>query len=130
MECTICYNKIEEGSGHNKWKCTHSFHKKCIIGWDKSCPVCRCEGRNYENIETYETIAILRGHTDSVNCLTLHENKLFSGGDDMTIRVWNTETYEEIATLEGHTYIVWCLTLHENKLYSGSWDKTIRVWKI
>jgi len=61
MECTICYNKIEEGSGHNKWKCTHIFHKKCIIGLDKSCPVCRCEGRNYENIETYGEMAI--GHT-------------------------------------------------------------------
>lgn len=29
------------------------------MGWDKSCPVCRCDGRNYENIETYGEIAIL-----------------------------------------------------------------------
>ena len=40
MECTICYNEIEEGTGYNKWNCTHSFHKNCIIDWDKSCPVC------------------------------------------------------------------------------------------
>ena len=76
----------------------------------------------------YTEIATLRGHTDSVRCLTLHENKLFSGSRDKTIRIWNTETYEEIATLRGHTGGVCCLTLHENKLFSGSNDKTIRIW--
>ena len=78
----------------------------------------------------YTELATLRGHTQSVCCLTFHENKLYSGSYDRTIRIWNTETYEEIATLEGHTEAVYCLTLHENKLYSGSNDKTIRVWKI
>ena len=78
----------------------------------------------------YTKIATLRGHTDIVCCLTIHENKLVSGSRDKTIRIWNTETYELIATLRGHTDNVSCLTLHENKLYSGSKDKTIRVWKI
>jgi len=77
-----------------------------------------------------ETIATLEGSTNRVNCLTLHENKLFSVSDDKTIRVWNTETYEEIATLRGHNDDVICLTLNENKLFSGSEDNTIRVWKI
>ena len=36
----------------------------------------------------YTEIATLRGHTDCVYCLTLHENKLYSGGWDETIRVW------------------------------------------
>ena len=82
--------------------------------------------------ERYTEIAILRGHTYGVNCLTLHENKLYSGSayPDSTIRIWNTETHEEIATLRGHTASVSCLTHHENKLYSGSFDKTIRVWNI
>ena len=62
----------------------------------------------------YTKITTLRGHTDWVNCLTIHKNKLVSGSDK-TIRIWNTETYEEIATLEGHYDIVLCLTLHENK---------------
>ena len=95
--------------------------------------------------ERYTEIATLTGHTYGVNCLTLHENKLYSGSayPDSTIRIWNTETHEEIATLRGHTDAVKCLTLHENnihtggvncltlhenKLYSGSWDKTIRIW--
>ena len=78
----------------------------------------------------YTEIAILRGHTDTVSCLTHHENKLYSGGADKTIRCWNTGTREEIATLRGHTSYVSCLTHHENKLYSGSWDTTIRIWKV
>ena len=72
--------------------------------------------------------ATLRGHTDCVYCLTLHENKLYSGSDENIIRIRNTETYEEIATLRGHTDAVMCLTLHENKLYSGSEDETICIW--
>ena len=60
-------------------------------------------------------------------------NKLVSGSEDNTIRIWagtNTETYELVATLRGHTGIVYCLTLHDNKLYSASQDETIRVWNI
>ena len=78
----------------------------------------------------YTEIATLRGHTThGVSCLTLHENKLYSGSDDKTIRIWNTETHEEIAILRGHTDCVNCLTLHENKLYSGSGgENTIFIW--
>ena len=36
----------------------------------------------------YTEIATLRGHTGGVHCLTIHENKLYSGSDDNTIRVW------------------------------------------
>ena len=35
-----------------------------------------------------EEIATLEGHTRAVWCLTLHENKLYSGSVDETIRVW------------------------------------------
>ena len=79
----------------------------------------------------YTEIAILRGHTGYVSCLALHENKLYSGSWDDTIRIWagtNTETHEEIGILRGHTDRVYCLALHENKLYSGSCDNTIRIW--
>jgi WD40 repeat protein len=78
----------------------------------------------------YTEIKTLDGHTDGVSCMTFHENKLYSGNYDKTIRVCNTETYEQIANLRGHTGEVYCFTLNENKLYSGSGDNTIRVWNI
>ena len=80
----------------------------------------------------YIEIAILKGHIGSVDCLTVQENKMFSGSDDKTIHVWNTETHETIASLRGYVegYVegVCCFTLYENKLYSGCFDRTIRVW--
>jgi hypothetical protein len=30
----------------------------------------------------------LRGHTDSINCLTIDQRILFSGSDDKTIILW------------------------------------------
>ena len=81
----------------------------------------------------YTELAILKGHTYAVMCLTLHKNKLYSGSCDNTIRIWaegtNTETHEEIGILGGHTDdVVRCLTIHENKLYSGGLNNTIRIW--
>ena len=43
MECAICYNEMTADTCHNKWTCSHRFHKNCILHWDKSCPLCRCE---------------------------------------------------------------------------------------
>ncbi len=135
MECVICYNEIAKDAGYNKWNCSHSFHKNCTKRWNKSCPICRCKDKNKDLLHKNAAkahkntaIAVLRGHTKDVNCLTINENKLYTGSNDNTIRIWNTETHEEIATLRGHTCGVLCLTLHENKLYSGSYDKTIRIW--
>jgi WD40 repeat protein len=45
--------------------------------------------------ERYTEIATLRGHTYGVNCLTLHENKLYSGSDDKTIRIWKVGDLEK-----------------------------------
>ena len=52
---------------------------------------------------TYKCLARLKGHTHGVRSLTLYGNKLFSGGFDRTIRVWNADTHEHLATMEGHT---------------------------
>ena len=75
-------------------------------------------------------IATLQGHTYSVKCLIVHNNILYSGSRDKTIRAWNLDTNECIATLQGHTSNVLCLIVHNNILYSGSLDKTIRAWQL
>ena len=72
-------------------------------------------------------IAIFKGHTDYVNCLTVWNNYLYSGGYDGTIRKWD-ETGNSIAIFKGHSYAVNCLTVWNNHLYSGSDDEIIRKW--
>ena len=42
MECTICYEEIEEHETYTKWSCHHSFHKNCVQKWNNGCPNCRC----------------------------------------------------------------------------------------
>ena len=72
-------------------------------------------------------IATLRGHASAVFCLIVHNNILYSGSDDRTIRAWNLDTNECITALQGHTSFVNCLIVHNNILYSGSSDNTIRA---
>ena len=114
-------NKIKEQKeqGQKKSKHINLFAQPAFI---------KKHFEGFLGVPLYTEIATLRGHRRGVRCLTLHENKLYSGSYDNTIRIWNTETHEEIATLRGHTEVVECFTLHENKLYSGGADKTIRIW--
>ena len=75
-------------------------------------------------------IATLQGHTWAVSCLIVHNNVLYSGSWDRTIRAWNLDTNECITALQGHTSYVYCLIVHNNILYSGSNDTTIHVWQL
>lgn len=43
----------------------------------------------------------LQGHEYEVRSLYVKEEKLFSGGYDMTIKVWNIETLELLHTITG-----------------------------
>ena len=74
-------------------------------------------------------IAILQGHFYGVFCLIVHNNTLYSGSGDKTIRAWNLDTNECITALQGHTDSVKCLIVHKNILYSGG-DNTIRAWQL
>ena len=47
------------------------------------CPYC------LHSVLSYQLECTLEGHDDSVTCMALDANFLFSGSDDKTIRVWN-----------------------------------------
>ena len=57
---------------------------------------------------------------------------LASGGDDSTIRLWDTASGELLNTLRGHTDTVWSVVFSPDgqMLASGSWDGTIRFWDV
>lgn len=46
---------------------------------------------NVWSIRTQEHLGSYVGHTDSVTCMTLEQNLLFTGGDDAMIYFWNLE---------------------------------------
>ena len=58
--------------------------------------------------------------------------RLFSGGSDNMVQVWELQTGEQELTLLGHTYGVKCGALSQNGkvLVTGSWDQTVRIWDV
>jgi WD40 repeat protein len=77
-------------------------------------------------------IAVLRGHSDGVACITFSPDAshLASASDDKTLRLWNGTTGAHITTLEGHSAAVNFVTFSASgsRLASASADGTIRLW--
>ncbi|XP_068026268.1 ribosomal RNA-processing protein 8 isoform X2 [Melanerpes formicivorus] len=72
---------------------------------------------------------VLKGHDDHViTCLQFCGNRIVSGSDDNTLKVWSALTGECIQTLVGHTGGVWSSQLRGSTVISGSTDRTLRVW--
>jgi WD40 repeat protein len=57
---------------------------------------------------------------------------LASGGDALTIKLWDVATGKERATLQGHTQAVYCAAYSPDgkTLASGSQDRTIKLWDV
>jgi hypothetical protein len=67
----------------------------------------------------------------AVTC-TRRGDRLASGGEDMTIRLWETVSGEETGRLRGHTGAVTALAFGPDPrwLASGGWDRSARLWDV
>ena len=78
--------------------------------------------------------AVLSGHTEEVNCLTfsLDGTLLVSGGNDMTVKLWDMQTGGVINTFHGHTDDIWSVSISVDStmVASGSDDNTIHLWNV
>ncbi|XP_041986952.1 F-box/WD repeat-containing protein 7 [Aricia agestis] len=72
---------------------------------------------------------VMRGHDDHViTCLQFYGNRILSGSDDTTLKVWSAVTGKCLRTLEGHSGGVWSSQMVGDLVISGSTDRTLRVW--
>lgn len=72
---------------------------------------------------------ILKGHDEHViTCLQFCGNRIVSGSDDNTLKVWSAVTGKCLRTLSGHTGGVWSSQMSANIIISGSTDRTLKVW--
>lgn len=63
--------------------------------------------------------------------MVIHENdRLLSGGDDMTIRLWDLRAKQCLKVFEGHLGQVQCIQALGKRFVSGSLDNTIRIWDL
>jgi WD40 repeat protein len=78
---------------------------------------------------TYEHKAVFRGHRDSINCLAMDGNILFSGSDDKTIRLWDTVNPQFLTLIEAHEHGVKDLLVIDDSGYLVSCaTEAIHVW--
>jgi len=75
---------------------------------------------------------VLNGHKSEVNCVRFDEQKIISGSDDRTVKIWKRidSSATEIATLCGHSRGVESLEYRDSKLFTGSSDTTLGQWDI
>ncbi|KPI92003.1 PREDICTED: F-box/WD repeat-containing protein 7-like [Papilio xuthus] len=72
---------------------------------------------------------IMRGHDDHViTCLQFQGNRILSGSDDTTLKLWSANSGKCLHTLVGHTGGVWSSQMVGDLVISGSTDRTLRVW--
>ncbi|XP_072931323.1 F-box/WD repeat-containing protein 7 isoform X2 [Epargyreus clarus] len=72
---------------------------------------------------------VMRGHDDHViTCLQFYGNRILSGSDDTTLKVWSAITGKCLRTLVGHSGGVWSSQMVGDLVISGSTDRTLRVW--
>ncbi|KAG5311046.1 PREDICTED: F-box/WD repeat-containing protein 7 isoform X2 [Acromyrmex echinatior] len=75
------------------------------------------------------TPKVLKGHDDHViTCLQFSGNRIVSGSDDNTLKVWSAVTGKCLRTLVGHTGGVWSSQMSGTIVISGSTDRTLKVW--
>ncbi len=84
------------------------------------------------DVDSGRMLATLRGHTADIECLATlpGQDRLISGSDDRTIRLWDLRTWQEVLDLRGHRDTVTSVvaTPDGQTMFSSSGDYTVRRW--
>ncbi|XP_003382807.2 PREDICTED: F-box/WD repeat-containing protein 7-like [Amphimedon queenslandica] len=83
----------------------------------------------HASVQEHPRLKILKGHDDHVvTCLQFSGNRIVSGSDDTTLKIWSAVNGRCLKTLQGHTGGVWCSEFNGHVVVSGSTDRSLRVW--
>ncbi|XP_014664118.1 PREDICTED: F-box/WD repeat-containing protein 7-like [Priapulus caudatus] len=102
------------GPHKSQWKSAYMRQHQIEMNW---------------RVGTIRPFKMLKGHDDHViTCLQFCGNRVVSGSDDNTLKVWSATTGKCLRTLVGHTGGVWSSQMYGNIIISGSTDRTLKVW--
>ena len=71
-----------------------------------------------------------QGHKGWVYTIEIMKDRMFSGGDDRTIIIWNIEKQKMLEQLNGHEDGVTSIGFAYNDLYTGSFDHHVICWDL
>jgi len=72
----------------------------------------------------------LEGHTDWVNSVAIAGDKVVTGSEDATAKVWDINNGQLLHTLDGHTDVIISVATAGDKVVTGSRDTTAKIWDI
>ncbi|KAF9089350.1 hypothetical protein BGX29_012107 [Mortierella sp. GBA35] len=84
------------------------------------------------DIFTGESRLVLRGHDDTVTCISYSSDgaQIAISSKDTTVRIWSTQPGTTLHVLKGHSHAVWGVAFSPTnpQLVSCGQDKTVRTW--
>jgi WD40 repeat protein len=81
------------------------------------------------DLKNRKVVAELSEHSDSVNCLKVQGDFVFSASRDNTVKVWNWRTGVILTDFQEHMGSVNSIFVAGEIVCSGSSDHTIKVWQ-
>ncbi|EFX81440.1 hypothetical protein DAPPUDRAFT_50336 [Daphnia pulex] len=107
-------NRLQDNIDSLHFQATYMRHRNIELNW---------------RVRPIPQPRVLKGHDDHViTCLQFCGNRIVSGSDDNTLKVWSATTGKCMRTLQGHTGGVWSSQMQGNIIVSGSTDRTLKVW--
>jgi WD40 repeat protein len=80
------------------------------------------------NLKTYKKLYTLQKHQWDVSALVVKDNKLYTGSDDYSIKVWDLNSSKLIDSIKSaHKGTINSIVIYKNMLISASQDKTIKI---
>ncbi|KAM7370542.1 hypothetical protein PAMP_010078 [Pampus punctatissimus] len=81
------------------------------------------------NLKTDRCVMVLYGHTGTVNCLDVHDDRLVSGAKDCIVKVWSLHTGKHFEDFNfKHPSAVQCVKINTTRVYSSCDRGLIKIW--
>ncbi|KAI3498112.1 hypothetical protein L1887_33865 [Cichorium endivia] len=67
-------------------------------------------------------------HSDTISCLAVHDNLIYSGSWDRTLKIWRLSDFKCLESIKAHDDAINALTTSKGTVFSASADGKIKAW--